>query len=55
MIVDIWKDTDQIVEDLPSDRKFSRTVHVLKIRKSASSVSTSSYPSRQDSMNIWKK
>lgn len=23
MIVDIWKDTDQIVEDLPSDRKFS--------------------------------
>jgi len=23
MIVDIWKDTDQIVEDLPSERKFS--------------------------------
>lgn len=23
MIVDIWKDTDQVVEDLPSDRKFS--------------------------------
>lgn len=23
MIVDIWKDTNQIVEDLPSDRKFS--------------------------------
>lgn len=23
LIVDIWKDTDQIVEDLPSDRKFS--------------------------------
>ena len=23
MIVDIWKNTDQIVEDLPSDRKFS--------------------------------
>lgn len=23
MVIDIWKDTDQIVEDLPSDRKFS--------------------------------
>jgi len=23
MIVDVWKDTDQIVEDLPSERKFS--------------------------------
>lgn len=23
MIIDIWKDTDQIVEDLPSERKFS--------------------------------
>jgi len=23
MIIDIWKDTDKIVEDLPSDRKFS--------------------------------
>ena len=23
MVVDVWKDTDQIVEDLPSDRKFS--------------------------------
>ena len=23
MVIDIWKDTDKIVEDLPSERKFS--------------------------------
>ena len=23
MVIDIWKDTDRIVEDLPSDRKYS--------------------------------
>ena len=37
MVIDIWKDTDQIVEDLPSERKFFS----ISFKSSAKDIGTS--------------